>query len=259
MADPTLSGPGLSHHHALLAAYAVTMACWDRVAHRARGLWPACPTPSFARPWREVGVVLLAIVATLAIGQLYVRHWLLPAAGSVQHLVDALNQLIIFAPILLVPVVRKQGWDSAWLPRSRVWLRVAAGVFLSLIAVLVFTTAREGSDKFHDVVPRVYHPQNLSYLVQVLCEDIAIAILFVRLRAALGRGRAIGLVAILFAAAHIPALIADGASAGDLLGLVLDAGLGVLVLWFVQRSSDVWWFWLVHFSLDMMQFYSTSP
>jgi hypothetical protein len=29
-----------------------------------------------------------------------------------------------------------------------------------------------------------------------------------------------------------------------------------VVLYFLQRSSDVWWFWLLHFAMDMMQFYA---
>ncbi len=30
--------------------------------------------------------------------------------------------------------------------------------------------------------------------------------------------------------------------------------LGVLVLVVLRRSQDIWWFWCVHFALDMMQF-----
>ena len=36
--------------------------------------------------------------------------------------------------------------------------------------------------------------------------------------------------------------------------LFLDAGLGVLVLVVLRRAQDIWWFWCVHFAMDMMQF-----
>jgi hypothetical protein len=83
---------------------------------------------------------------------------------------------------------------------------------------------------------------------------VAIAILFVRFAAALGARRTILLVAILFALAHVPALVQSGASASSLGHLVLDAALAVGILTVLQRSADVWWFWVVHFAMDMTQF-----
>jgi hypothetical protein len=256
MSDASMFGIGLSHHYALLVAYAITMLAWDRVARRTSNLWPTPAPLSFVHPWREVGFFAIALVLTLGIGQLFVHKWLLPSSGPLSPLVDALNQLIIFAPIVALPLVRRQGWASAWLPSRRVWARILAGLILSLIASLVFTSVRTGSMPWIHVLGQVYHPKNAGNLVQVLCEDVAIAILFVRLRAALGLRRTIVAVAVLFAAAHIPALLANGASLGELSGLVLDAGLGVLVLFYLQRSGDVWWFWWVHFAMDMMQFYA---
>jgi hypothetical protein len=267
MSDPSILGAGLSHHHALLAAYTVAMLAWDRVARRLASLWPATAGAAFLRPWREVGFFFLAVAGVLLIGQLYTRDWLLPAQGALGEITDAANQLIIFAPLLVLPLLRRRGiagqtpdarvvLTTMWLPTRRVWARALVGLVLSLVAMLVFTSVRSGSDAFTAVLPRVYHPDNFSYLVQVFCEDVAIAIGFVRLRAAAGLARAIVLVAVLFAAAHIPALVAGGAAFGELSGLVLDAGLGVLVLFFLQRSADVWWFVWVHFALDMMQFHA---
>jgi len=115
-----------------------------------------------------------------------------------------------------------------------------------------------GSDSWLEVVLRVYSPKNVPLLVQVLLEDIAIAILFVRFRSALGLRFTVGLVAVLFAAAHIPALLASGVAIHECIGLVLDAALAVGVLSVVQRSSDVWWFWCVHYAMDMTQFYAVS-
>jgi hypothetical protein len=230
------------------------MLAWDRVARRLASLWPTPATVTFARPRREVGFFLLAVVGVLLVGQLYTRGWLLPSIGLLAEITDAVNQLIIFAPVLVLPLLLRRGIGSGmpdagvvlstmWLPARRVWARVLVGLVLSVVAMLVFTSVRSGSDALVDVVPRVYHPTNFSYLVQVFCE-------------AAGLARAIVLAAVLFAAAHIPALVAGGAALGDMAGLVLDAGLGVLVLFFLQRSADVWWFVWVHFALDMMQFHA---
>ena len=92
--------------------------------------------------------------------------------------------------------------------------------------------------------------------MQVLLEDMAIAILFIRFRAAIGGKAAVVLVAALFAAGHIPALLSGGAPLSELMSLFLDTGIAIAVLAVVQRSSDVLWFWCVHFAMDMMQFYA---
>jgi hypothetical protein len=194
------------------------------------------------------------VLGVLAIGQLYVRHWLLPPGGPVAPLIEAANQVLIFSPILAVPLLRRHGLRTAWLPLDRPWARLPVGLVLAALAILAFTLVRPGSDSWLQVYPRVYELANVGIMVQVLCEDIAIAILFVRLRAALGLRGTVFLVASSFAAAHIPAMVASGASLGDLGRLVLDAGLGVVVLSILQRSADVWWFWCVHYALDMMQF-----
>lgn len=252
-------GSGLSHRYALLVAYLLTLLCWERVARRHGNLWPGREEPTFVRPWLEIVYFVVALAGVLAIGQAYQHHVLLPSGGAAGPLLEALNQILIFSPVLALPLVRRQGFATMWLPMDRVWARVLAGIILSLIASLVFTSMRSGSPPWSDVIGDVYHPRNLGSLVQVLCEDIAIAILFVRIRAAIGLTRTIVVVAVLFAAAHVPAMLSAGVGVNEIAGLVADAGLGIVVLYFLQRSGDVWWFWWVHFVMDMMQFYAGPP
>ncbi|MCI0487254.1 MAG: hypothetical protein L0229_11715 [Blastocatellia bacterium] len=248
----------VSHYHALLIGYGVAMISWLAIARIFPNLWPRQNAQSFSHPWREVAWALLALLAVLAIGQLYTRGWLLPASGTFKPIIDAFNQVLIFSPLLLLLLFRRQSLKTAWLPADRIWVRLLIGLAIALIAILVFSLARTGSDSWVAILPRVYHPKNISHLVQVLLEDIAIAILFVRFRSALGLRVTIVLVAVLFAAGHIPALLAGGATLNEMSSLFLDAGLGVGVLTVLQRSADVWWFWCVHFAMDMMQFYAVS-
>ncbi|AHG89172.1 hypothetical protein J421_1635 [Gemmatirosa kalamazoonensis] len=137
---------------------------------------------------------------------------------------------------------------------DRIPARTAVGLVLALLAIAAFTTARPIGGAWGAVVSRVYRPANLAILAQVLLEDVSIAILFVRLRAALGLRTTVALVAVLFAAGHVPTLLATGAAASEVARLALDAALGVGVVSVLQRSADVWWFWQVHFAMDMMQF-----
>ena len=247
-----------SHHQALVICYFTALILWAVIFKIYPDIWPRREAHNFSHPWREVGWALLAILVTLAIGQLYIRNWLLPSADSIRFLVDSFNQIIIFCPLLLLLFIRRHPLSSAWLPTDRIWIRILVGISLALIAILFFTLVRKGSDSWIVVVPQVYHPKNLPYLVQVFLEDIAVAILFVRFRSALGLWQTVVLVAVLFASGHIPALLAEGVAINELESLVLDSILAICVISIIQRSADIWWFWCIHFAMDMMQLYAVS-
>lgn len=246
----------LSHYYSLLISYCAAIIGWGVAFKLLPWLWPKQKGTVFQHPWREIGYTFLAILGIIAIGQLYVHKLLIPASGTFRPLIDAINQIIIFSPILILVVVRGHKLSSAWLPTDYIIYRVLVGTILALIAILIFTFAKKDSDNWLAVVPRVYHPKNFSYLIQVLLEDISIAILFVRLRGATGIKKAIIIVAALFALAHLPTLIAKGAVLNEIVNLALDAGLGIFAISVLHRSADIWWFWCIHFAMDMMQFYS---
>ena len=222
------------------------------------GLWPRLPAERFERPWKEFAFALLGAIGVLAMGQLWSGGIRLPERGALEPVLAAINQLLIFAPILLVPVIRRQPSTSAWLPRARLGPRVLVGVLLSSVAVTAYSLLRDGADPPWILLGRVWRYENLDEMAQVFLEDVAIAILFVRLAAAIGSRWATVVVACLFAAGHIPAMASQGATWLELVGLVLDAGLGVAVILVLQRSRDVVWFWCVHFCLDMTQFAAIS-
>jgi hypothetical protein len=245
-----------SEYFALLAGYATALAGWLLLARMVPSLWPTPPKPAFPHPWREVGWALLSVVLVLGIGRLYSAKLLFPTSGWSGVPLETLNQVLIFLPLPLLLVVRRQPLSTAWLPTTRVWLRLLAGSGLALLSILVYTLVRANSDSWFAVVSRAYHPKNAPHLIQVFLEDLGIAILFVRFASALGARRTVIIVAVLFALAHIPAMLSGGATAGSFAHLILDVGLMVGILSVLQRSGDIWWFWMVHFAMDMMQFYA---
>ena len=246
----------LTHYHALFAGYITAMILWSVAARMVPSLWPKEELPPFKRPWLEVLFALLSVVAVILVGMLYTNGLLIPSSGSLEPITESLNQILIFSPVLLLLVIRKHSPKTAWLPMQKVWARFAIGTVIALVSILAFTLTRTGSDSWLTVVPRVYTPENFGMFVQVLLEDITIAVLFVRFSAVFGKWPVIALVAILFAAGHIPAMLSTGEHWSELTSLILDAVLGITVLTILQRSSDVWWFCCVHFAMDMMQFHS---
>jgi len=244
----------MSHYPSMVVAYLVALGGW-LVIHRLQPrLWPAAPAPRFAQPWRELGFAMLGAVGVLAVGQLWTRGIRLPERGPLGPLLGAVNQLAIFAPILLVPLLRRHPWTTAWLPAPRLAARVGAGIGLAILAVTVYALVRDGAPAPWVVAGRLERYQHLDELTQVLLEDVTIAILFVRCSTAVGSRWAVVIVAALFAAGHVPAMLAGGAPLLELAGLLRDAGLGVAVILVLRRSQDVMWFWWIHFAMDMTQF-----
>jgi hypothetical protein len=243
-----------NHYTPLVLAYLVGLGGWlvaDRVFPR---VWPREPARRFERPWRELGIAVIGVVGVLLMGQLWAGGIRLPEEGLLGPVLGAVNQILIFAPLLLVPVIRRQPWTSAWLPRARVTTRLLVGVVLAALAVGAYSILRRGADAPWVLLGRIWQYEHIDEMAQVLLEDLSVAILFVRLASAIGNRWATGVVACLFAAGHIPALVSQGVSPFELLELFRDVGLGVLVILVLQRSRDVLWFWCIHFCLDMTQF-----
>jgi len=246
------------HYPPLVVAYLVGLGGWLAASRFAPGVWPREPVEGFVRPWKEFGIALVGGVGILAMGQLWSRGIRLPEQGAFGPAFGAINQALIFAPILLVVVVRRQSWATAWLPHRRIAMRLLVGLVLASLAVTAYSLLRAGADAPWVLMSRIWRYEHFDKMAQVFLEDLTIAVLFVRLAAAIGSRWAAVLVACLFAAGHIPAMVSQGATWFELGGLLRDAGLGVAVILVLQRSRDVAWFWSIHFCLDMTQFARVS-
>jgi hypothetical protein len=242
------------HYLPLFVAYLFGLGGWFLASRLLPGTWARKRVEGFEHPWKEFGFALLGVIGILGMGQLWSSGVRLPEQGTLGPLLGSINQVLIFAPILLVILIRRQPSTSAWLPRARITRRLLAGIVLASVAVTAYSILREGADAPWILFGKLWRYENIDKMVQVFLEDLTIAILFVRLASAISNRWATVVVACLFAAGHIPVMVSQGATWLELLGLLRDAGLGLAVIYVLQRSRDVVWFWCIHFCLDMTQF-----
>ena len=242
------------HYISLIAAYGTGVILWFLANYLITSLWKEHKIITFEKPWLDFIFSILAVITILGIGQLYLNDLMIPNDGN--NIIDAINQFLIFSPTLLLIVIRKHPIETIWLPKSKILQRVAVGFLIAICSLLVYWLTRKNAPSFGNLLTDIYHPKNISHLVQVFMEDITIALIFFRLSAWIGNQKTIIIVAILFAAGHIPSLLSSGFAVSELGSLFLDACLVVLVLSAVSKSRDVWWFFVLHFTLDMTQFYS---
>lgn len=242
-----------SHYIALVPAYATAASLWFVISLFLKTLWNNEATTEFKKPWLEFVYAIIAVLMILGIGQLYIRAMLIPNNGN--NYIDALNQFLIFSPTILLIIARQQSIKSIWLPISRIPVRIFIGLIIALISLFIYWLIRKNAAGYVSILSNTYNPKNISHLVQVFMEDITIALVFVRLSAWIGREWAIGIVALLFAAGHIPSLLSSGASTIEISSLFIDTFIAIVILSAVSKSKDIWWFFMVHFALDMAQYY----
>ena len=242
------------HYPPLVVSYLIALGGWLLASLLLPKVWPPGPAPDITKPWREFGFALLGAIGVLVMGQLWTRGIRLPEQGAFGPVLASINQLLIFGPILLVVILRRQPWTSAWLAWPRILWRLLIGIVLATLALTVYSLLRKGAPAPWVLLGRIWRYEHIDNMVQVFLEDVTIAILFVRLAAAIGKRWATVVVACLFAAGHIPVMISNGVTWMEAAGLLRDAALGVAVILVLQRSRDVVWFWCIHYCLDMTQF-----
>ena len=253
-----------SYYAALAIAYGVSLLGWWLINLWKPIIWKYDTVYPFQHPWRETLWVLLAAIGTIGIGQLYSHNLLLPETGVVKSpLTNSINQIIIFFPFILLLFIRHQPFSTVWLPSQFPLIRVGVGIALALCAIIVFLLIRKPEPSFFDIIAGVYHPKNLGYAVQVFLQDCSVAMLLVRFKAAVGKKWflwVIIVVAFLFSASHYPLKMTQGLSFITATREILIDGLLVSgILYVIQRSQDILWFWCIHFAMDMMQFYAGKP
>jgi len=242
-----------SHYISLVSGYSSVVGLWFLLNYKFPSIWKEAEKIDFKKPFLEFIFALLTVLVILLIGQLYIQGLLIKSNGN--DFLDALNQFIIFSPVFFLLLIRKQSVKTVWLSKTNIVIHLFLGLLLAFFGILIYWLTRSDSNNFTNIIINIYNYKNISHLVQVFMEDITIALVFVRLSAWIGNKRSIILVSVLFAVSHIPSFIAEGASLMQLSSLFLDTFIGVIVFFALSRSRDILWFFMVHFAMDMTQFY----
>jgi hypothetical protein len=248
--DPSVQQATLSFFAPVVAAYAGAIGIWWTVTTLWPRSWPPRrPPPTTDRPWLELVVCAGVVVAVLAMGQLYQHDLLLPRSGSAWF---AANQVLIWAPLLLALAVRGQGGSTVWVTADGLPAKIGWGLGLGVLACAVFDGLRGELDRLPEHLQRAVELRSLAHLFPVFMEGVGLAFLFVRLEWALGRTVALVLPAVLFAAAHVPRALADGASGAHIATFFVFNTLFVAaVLAAIRRGRDVVWLGIVHYLMDV--------
>jgi hypothetical protein len=244
--DDTSSKPemetSLSFEAAVYAAWTTGISglmlfiCW------LPGMWQSVRPITLSKPRSEALIALGATMLLLGISVTtdhvlhdWKRH--LPFRDGIY-----LGQLIIvYSPILLVMLWRKQGPATCFLRLEKLPSKLLLGVGLSLLAAFVFLAARGGAGKFGPFLSTFARGGPVAML-QTFLEGFAIGFLLYRFGAWLGIRWSAVIVAVLFMAGHLPNYMAGTfhlSVQGALAMAIAHAGISVLVLLGLWKSQDI--------------------
>lgn len=250
----------LSYYQILSISYLTAVGLWWVFASVGSTHIAPNTHPPIERPWLKSALMILCALCTIGIGSAYSARLLIPdfTIGSFR-LGESINQALIYSPFPLYLAVTGESYATAWLPRPNWQKRLVAGILISFLALGVFI-GLSGARSIGDVVMDVFHFQNAHHAVQVFFEDLAISMFLARLSGALGKKYfvlAIVVVALAFPLAHLPSDLSSGLPLSAILSGLLNDALLVFVIGFaLYRFKDFLWLFPLHFTMDMMQFYS---
>lgn len=247
----------MNYYTILMITYGAAFATWFFLSRTfEEKLYEKTIQKDNAKSWMDLIVLLVAGIATLIFGRLYSSGFrVAPIYWGSLKVSEVLNQLFIYSPFILYAILKPR---QIWLPPK--WkLRLMMGFALGVFACVLFTLLAN-KRSVADVVRDTYHIQNFHHGIQVFIEDLLICLLLAAFNKAIGNKYlliTICVVSFLFGFGHVPSRLEAGLSLTlTIFYSTLDSLLGITACYLLIRKQDFAWFFPLHFTLDMMQFYS---
>ncbi len=235
--------------------FAYLLACggWIMLARWGAISRPREPIPTCDRPWVELGLATVVVAGIFLFGLVYRFGFLLPSGSEwYHHLSWPVNNLIIYSPVFIFVVLRKQDMGTVFLSKSDIGRKTAVGSILAIIATAAFLALRGDLADLPGIMRGIVEPGNASNFPAVFLEAVLVAFLFVRVRWALGFWPAILIPAVLFAIGHVPRQLAAGESIGTIVAFfAFNTFLPAAILYVIAVGRDVIWIGIVHYVMDI--------
>ncbi len=235
----------------LVVAYLSACLAWVIATRLRPKLWPPAAGLSTDRHWLDLGLATAAILCIWGLNQAHRGgHLLHPGGSAIAPLATALNQIIIFSPIVVVLAVRGQGPATVLLQPANLPVKLISGLLLGLMASAIFLWMSGRLGDLPGALLSAVSPPSLERGLRVFLECAAVAFLFVRVRWSFGLAAALLVPSLFYAVAQVPRQLDAHMPAPE---IVIYFALNTLVpagiLYVVQLSGDVIWFAIIRFLL----------
>jgi len=225
------------------------------------GIWQPVRPLTLSKPRSEAFIALGATLLLLAVS-VTTDHVLCDwkRCSAFRDWIYLGQLIIVYSPILLVMLWRKQGPATCFLRLDKLPTKVLLGVGLSIVAAFVFLAVRGKVGDFGPFLLTLARGGPLAML-QTFLEGFALGFLLYRFGAWLGIRWSAVIVAVLFMAGHLPNYMAGTfhLSLGEALAMAsVHAGISVLVLLALWKSQDIIVIGFLHWFINAASSFTTA-
>lgn len=244
-----------SYFLAIALAYLGSIGVWFLVTRARPSLWPPIRQIHFAKPKRELVWALVAIGFVLLLTVLDNMRLLLPRQrGWVGPLVFLGVLLIVWLPVILVLLIRRQGLHTCLLSTEGAGKKLLWGIGVSLLGISIFLIARGKIYAFPQLTSG-WRTNHLVVLVQSIMLMAGVGFLLVRIIAAAGKWIGIVIVGALYGLAKYPLYMMQyrmGFFQATAM-IVFSSFIAMIIAYIIYDRQDVLVISIFHFFLDEVQ------
>lgn len=235
----------------LVLAYLSACLAWVLATRLRPKLWPPAPGLSTDRQWLDLALAAAATLCIWGLNQAHRGGHLLHAGGSaIAPLAIALNQIIIFSPIVVVLAVRGQGPATVFLQPTNLPVKLISGMVLGFLASAMYLWMTGRLNELPTSLLAAVSPRSLQQGLQVFFQFVAAAFLFVRVRWSFGLAAALLVPSLLYAVVQMPRQFEAHLPVAEIaIYFVLNTLVPATILYVVQLSGDIIWFAIVSYLL----------
>ena len=126
----------------LTVAYGTICGLWFLLSGTSLS-WPIPPIQNPSKRWVDLGIAMVASIGILALGQLYSAGYFLSQTNNaiLNLFIWPLNNVLIFSPIFLALVIRKQGPNTIFISRQALPKKLLFGISSSFVGIAMFLFA----------------------------------------------------------------------------------------------------------------------
>lgn len=239
---------------AIFLGYAVPISLWYMVSRKVPRLWPESARIELDRPKLDLLAAVGAVILIILLNIVYNLGWLFSSAGLLGPLAFPIDLVIIWSPIALVLLWRKQSLGTCLLSLRSLHWKLAWAVVGSVVGMAVFLLVEGRSGELPLAVTLLGKFDPIQMLQSVI-QFFGVGFLLVRIVGVAGRAVGIGVCAALYGLVKYPYYMTTyGMSFLHATGIIAFSILvAVAVVYIILDRKDVLVMAIVHVFLDLIQ------
>lgn len=202
--------------------------------------------------WREAGLLGLALLAAIALGEVSRRGYLLTGKSS---LAAIFNMVVIYVPLLAYIVFRRSR-AALFFPPRNILRSLLIGLCFGVLAILAYYLTTSAWGELPAVLQGMAFGSSAEILVRALLRTLVVGAFLALVSNGWSNKVALALAGIAITLTQVPGLLESGFTGAWLGMLLVHLAIVIGLISALLVTRNIVWFWPVFAALNLLQFYS---